>query len=152
MGEREGEKHQCAVASYVASTGDLARNPGMCPDWESNWQPFGLQPELNPLSYTSQGWDDLSYPPQQGPVSLHFRWLTQSLVICKALLCVYTGTTVTKIIMNQKYLRKPRNVMLHLDTQEKNLWWGGGKQKMLQWRIYWDQGSRPIRQVSQSLF
>ena len=35
-GEREGEKHQCAVASHVAPTGDLACNPGMCPDWESN--------------------------------------------------------------------------------------------------------------------
>ena len=22
---------------------DLARNPGMCPDWESNWRLFGLQ-------------------------------------------------------------------------------------------------------------
>ena len=29
--------HSCAL------TGDLAHNPGMCPDWESNWQPFGLQ-------------------------------------------------------------------------------------------------------------
>ena len=37
-GEREGEKHQCVVAS-----GDLARNLGMCPNWESNWQPFGSQ-------------------------------------------------------------------------------------------------------------
>ena len=36
-------------------TGDLACNPGMCPDWESNWWPFGSQLELNPLSYTSQG-------------------------------------------------------------------------------------------------
>ena len=36
-------------------TGDLACNPGMCPDWESNQWPFGLQPELNPRSYTSQG-------------------------------------------------------------------------------------------------
>ena len=36
-------------------TGDLARNPGVCPDWELNWRPFGLQPALNPLSYTSQG-------------------------------------------------------------------------------------------------
>ena len=26
-----------------APTGDLARNPGMCPDWESNWQLFGSQ-------------------------------------------------------------------------------------------------------------
>ena len=36
VGEREGEKHQCVVASHVAPTGDLARNPGMWPDWESN--------------------------------------------------------------------------------------------------------------------
>ena len=36
-GEREGEKYQCVVASYVAPSGDLAHNPGMCPDKESNW-------------------------------------------------------------------------------------------------------------------
>ena len=24
-------------------TGDLAHNPGVCRDWESNWRPFGLQ-------------------------------------------------------------------------------------------------------------
>ena len=31
---REGEirKHQCVVASHTPPTGDLARNPGMCPD------------------------------------------------------------------------------------------------------------------------
>ena len=28
------------VASCVTPTGDLARNPGLCPDWESNRQPF----------------------------------------------------------------------------------------------------------------
>ena len=53
--EKEGEKHQCVVASHMAPTGDLADNPGMCPDWESNWQPFSLQPTLSPLSYISQG-------------------------------------------------------------------------------------------------
>ena len=42
-GEREGEKHQCVVASRTPPTGDLARNPGMCPDRESNRRPFGLQ-------------------------------------------------------------------------------------------------------------
>ena len=42
-GEREGEKHQCVVASCVPPAGDLARNPGMCPDWELNWQPSGSQ-------------------------------------------------------------------------------------------------------------
>ena len=42
-GEREGEKHQCVVASRAPSTGYLAWNPGMCPHWESNQQPFGSQ-------------------------------------------------------------------------------------------------------------
>ena len=42
-GEREGEKHQCVVASCVPPTRDLACNPGMCPDCELNQQPFGSQ-------------------------------------------------------------------------------------------------------------
>ena len=42
-GEREGEKHQCVVAFHVPPIGDLAYNPGLSPDWESNLQPFGLQ-------------------------------------------------------------------------------------------------------------
>ena len=42
-GEREGEKHQSVVAFHAPPTGDQAHNPGMCPDWESNQQPFGLQ-------------------------------------------------------------------------------------------------------------
>ena len=27
----------------MSPTGDLACNLGTCPDWESNWRPFGLQ-------------------------------------------------------------------------------------------------------------
>ena len=34
---REGEIHQCLVASCTPPTRDLAQNPGMCPDWELNW-------------------------------------------------------------------------------------------------------------------
>ena len=46
-GERERnidvwEKHQL-VASHMPSTGDLAHNPGVCTDWESNQQPFHPQ-------------------------------------------------------------------------------------------------------------
>ena len=33
-GKEKGEKHQCVVASCAPPTGDLAHNPGMCPDWE----------------------------------------------------------------------------------------------------------------------
>ena len=42
-GEREREKHQCVVASHVPPSGDLACNPGMCPDWELNQRPVGSQ-------------------------------------------------------------------------------------------------------------
>ena len=31
-----------------APTGDLARNPGLCPDWELNPQPFTLQGNAQP--------------------------------------------------------------------------------------------------------
>ena len=53
--KREGEKHQCVVASHMVPNGDLTRNPGVCPDWESIWWAFGSQPMLNPLSDTSLG-------------------------------------------------------------------------------------------------
>ena len=39
--EREGEKHQCVVASHTPPTGDQTYNPGTCPDWELNQQLFG---------------------------------------------------------------------------------------------------------------
>ena len=35
-GEREGKTHQCVVISCTPSTGDLAYNPDICPDWELN--------------------------------------------------------------------------------------------------------------------
>ena len=41
--ERKGEKKQCVVASRAPPNRDLAHNPGMSPDWESNQQPFDLQ-------------------------------------------------------------------------------------------------------------
>ena len=42
-GEREGEKHQCVVASCVPPTGDLACSSGKCSDWESSQRPPGSQ-------------------------------------------------------------------------------------------------------------
>ena len=46
-GEREGQKNECVVASH-SCPGDLARNSGMCPDWESNQQPFGVAQSSEP--------------------------------------------------------------------------------------------------------
>ena len=48
---REGERERNtdvqeihgSVAYHIPSTGHLIHNPGMCPDWESNQQPFGSQ-------------------------------------------------------------------------------------------------------------
>ena len=42
-GERERERHKCVAASFMSPTGDLAHNPGMCPDWELNQWPFDSQ-------------------------------------------------------------------------------------------------------------
>ena len=42
-GERGEVKHQYVVASCAPSTEDLACNPGMCPDGESNQWHFGSQ-------------------------------------------------------------------------------------------------------------
>ena len=42
-GGRERETHPCVVASPASLTGALACKPSMCPDWESNQQPFGSE-------------------------------------------------------------------------------------------------------------
>ena len=39
-GTKRGREHQCVVASHVPPTGDQACNPGVCPNWKSNLQPF----------------------------------------------------------------------------------------------------------------
>ena len=68
-GGRKGGKHQCVVASHVPPTGDLAHHPGMCPDWESNRLPFGLQAGTQPLSHTSHGYLNI-YKPGKGTVKI----------------------------------------------------------------------------------
>ena len=54
-GEREGEKHQCVVASYLNPPGNLAHNPGMCPTRTQTGDLLVPRPALNPMSHTSQG-------------------------------------------------------------------------------------------------
>ena len=58
-GEGEGEKHQCVVASHAPPTGDQAWNPGMCPDWETNQPPFGLQASTQSTEPHQPGPNDL---------------------------------------------------------------------------------------------
>ena len=42
-GGRKRGKYQRVVASHAPPSGNLVCNLGMYPDWELNWQPFGLQ-------------------------------------------------------------------------------------------------------------
>ena len=53
--EKRGREISMCGCLSCGPTGDLACNPDMWPDWELNQRPFGSQPTLNPLSYTSQG-------------------------------------------------------------------------------------------------
>ena len=54
--EKEKERNITVwLPLHTHPTGNLAHNPGMCPDWESNQPLFGSQPALNPLSYISRG-------------------------------------------------------------------------------------------------
>ena len=44
------------AASHAFPVGDLAHNPGMCPDWEPNHDLLVPRLVLNPLSHSSQGY------------------------------------------------------------------------------------------------
>ena len=55
------EKHSL-VASHTPPTRDLAHNPGMCPDWESNQRPFCLQAGTQSTEPHQPGWLVFSYP------------------------------------------------------------------------------------------
>ena len=55
--EKERERNiNVWLPSTCPLTGDLACNPGMCPDWESIGDPLIPRPALSPLSHSSQGW------------------------------------------------------------------------------------------------
>ncbi|KAF6099831.1 hypothetical protein HJG60_011562 [Phyllostomus discolor] len=41
--ERNISMREISITSCTPPTGDLARNPGMCPDWKLNRQPFASQ-------------------------------------------------------------------------------------------------------------
>ena len=41
-GRKRGRETSMCVAACAPPTGDLACNPGLCPDWELNRRPFAL--------------------------------------------------------------------------------------------------------------
>ena len=53
-GEREAEKH-LSVTPHILPNGDLARNPGMCPEGGSNQRPFGSQDNVQSTEVHQSG-------------------------------------------------------------------------------------------------
>ena len=63
-GEREGEKlHVWLPLAHTLLGTCMATNPGTCPDWESNHQPFGSQARAQSTELY-----------QPGPMSLFMEW------------------------------------------------------------------------------
>ena len=54
------EKHQL-VTSLTHSTWTPGCNPGMCHDWESNWQPFTLREDAQPTEPCWPGQRELHF-------------------------------------------------------------------------------------------
>ena len=77
-------------------TGDLTSNPGMCPDWESNRQPFGWQ---------SSAQSTEPHQPELGNFSYHLKCMLSDctfLFLCS--FCVYKGHhCFTTYIKSYKY-------------------------------------------------
>ena len=55
MKERERNINVWLALAGSPAPGDLAYNPGMCPDWESNQSPFGLQAGAQPTEPNQPG-------------------------------------------------------------------------------------------------
>ena len=54
--EKERERNiDHLIASCIPPTGDLACNPGMCPDWDLNLWPFGLWDNTQPTELYQSG-------------------------------------------------------------------------------------------------
>ena len=49
------------VACRMPPTGDLAHNPGMCPDWDSNQWPFGSQAHTQSTKLHQPGGNSIFY-------------------------------------------------------------------------------------------
>ena len=52
--EKEGEKHQCVVASHTSCTGDLAHTQACALTGNQTGNCLVCRPAFNPLSHTSQ--------------------------------------------------------------------------------------------------
>ena len=70
------EKHQ-SVASRRPPAGDLAHNPGMCPDWESNQRPFSSQAGTQSTEPQQPGLTQLFLKSWQ---DLTERWSSEALI------------------------------------------------------------------------
>ena len=100
-----GEKHQ-SVASYIHPNHDQSCNPGMCPDGESNSQPFSLYDDTQP-----------TVPYQPGPVHLFF-----------PLIFFPEGSQTTRVVYDSPVELLSSSIMF--------IWWHQGKYKKLSYEAH----------------
>ena len=94
-GEREGEKHQCVVASCTPLPGDLAHNPSMCPDWELNRWPCGLKANTQSTE-----------PHQPRPIFMFLKTLNKIIMVFASRLCYYEEFKFLKAILEISIMRR----------------------------------------------
>ena len=117
-GERDREKHQVwekcpLVACPAPPAGDLACNPGVCPDQKSNWQLYGLQDNTQLTEPRQSGQKILSYCES---CSCHFVtstfgylfWNLQFEHFCS---CIFWGNWVNLSWRKQNVCMCPRWIM-----------------------------------------
>ena len=103
-GREKGEKHQCVVASCTPPTGDLTCNPGLCPDWESNWQPFGSQAHAQSTELH-----------QPGPIFYSLKYMTRSGI-------AGAGGSSVEFIEDVLFLSKINLSKIYLGIKSMSFW------------------------------
>ena len=106
------------VAFHVPPRRDLAHNPGMCADWESNRQPLDSQVGTQPLSHTIQGQtgslltsvsSDIQslWPPTSNTAGKDSTPLTQSPSVAR-----HPSPTPNPIPFHSNSSQKPKSILL----------------------------------------
>ena len=104
--EREEEKHQCVVAFHMPPTGDLACKSVICPDWELNQRPFGMQAGTQSTE-----------PHQQGLNSLILMAFSASVIFC------FTSSTLAKCFpLRTIFIRETKKICSGMRLGEYRGW------------------------------
>ena len=122
------EKHRLVV-SYTLPTGNLAHNPAMCPDWESNRQPFSSQTGAQSTEPHQPGKNQKNLPPGPMIVTPPLQWVHSRDLGLWQLLCCLTFHFIS-MVLNCGWFCPSEDICQCLETFSFHSWGGG-------WTSYW---------------